>query len=90
MRGSVSDCAAAITKKRSGGTKVTTHRGEPLWHVPDLGKLRTPENLRALHAAVAARWGVIDLLDFLKESAFVTQFTDEFSTVATRENTRAR
>ncbi len=57
MRTSMADCATAITKKRSGGTKVKTHRGEPMWHVPDLGKLKTPENLRALHAAVAARWG---------------------------------
>lgn len=55
--------------------------------VPDLGKLKTPENLRALHAEVAARWGIIDLLDFLKESDFVTAFTDAFSTVATREAT---
>ncbi|WTD51686.1 hypothetical protein OHA77_23715 [Streptosporangium sp. NBC_01639] len=31
MRTSMADCAAAITKKRSGGTKVTTHRGEPRW-----------------------------------------------------------
>lgn len=87
MRTSMADCATAVTKKRSGGTKVKTHRGEPMWHVPDLGKLKTPENLRALHAAVAARWGVIDLLDFLKESDFVTQFTDDFATIATRENT---
>ncbi|WP_405149038.1 Tn3 family transposase [Sphaerisporangium sp. NBC_01403] len=58
-----------------------------MWHVPDLGKLKTPENLRALRAGVAARRGVIDLLDFLKESDFVTQFTDDFSTVDTRENT---
>ncbi|MER6948680.1 Tn3 family transposase [Nonomuraea sp. NPDC000554] len=87
MRVSAAQAAAAITKKRSGGTKVTTYRGEPRWHVPDLGKLKTPDNLRALHAEVQARWGVIDLLDFLKESDFVTNFTDDFSTVATRENT---
>ncbi|MDP9868600.1 MULTISPECIES: Tn3 family transposase [Streptosporangium] len=31
---------------------------------------------------------MIDLLDFLKESDFVTGFTDAFSSVATRENTR--
>ena len=46
-----------------------------------------PDNLKALHAEVQARWGVIDLLDFLKESDFVTGFTDSFTTVATRENT---
>ncbi|MEV4248850.1 transposase [Streptosporangium canum] len=31
--------------------------------------------------------GIIDLLDFLKESDFVTDFTDAFTTVATREAT---
>ena len=46
-----------------------------------------PENLRELHTEVAARWGIIDLLDFLKESDFVTTFTDAFTTVATREAT---
>ena len=87
MRASMAECADAISKNRSGGTRVKTHRGEPRWHVPDLGKLKTPENLRALHTEVAARWGIIDLLDFLKESDFVTAFTDAFSTVATREAT---
>ena len=72
MRASMAECAEAISKNRSGGTRVKTHRGEPRWHVPDLGKLKMPENLRALHAEVAARWGIIDLLDFLKESDFVT------------------
>ncbi|WP_214416403.1 hypothetical protein [Sphaerisporangium fuscum] len=76
--------------QQSGGTKVKTHRGEPRWHIPGLGKLKVPENLRALHTEVAARWGIIDLLDFLKESDFVTDFTDAFTTVATREATRAR
>jgi hypothetical protein len=83
----MADCATAISKKRSGGTKVKTHRGEPRWHVPDLSKLEVPGNLQALHAEVAARWGIIDLLDFLKQSDFITKFTDAFSTVATRENT---
>ncbi|MEV5707972.1 Tn3 family transposase [Actinoallomurus sp. NPDC052274] len=87
MRTAITACATAVSKGRSGGTKVKTHRGEPRWHVPDLGKLEVPANLRALHAEVQARWGVIDLLDFLKEADFVTKFTDAFTTVATRENT---
>ncbi|MEV5576895.1 Tn3 family transposase [Spirillospora sp. NPDC052269] len=87
MRASMEVCAVAITKKRSGGTAVKTHRGEPRWHVPDPGRLKTPENLRALHTEVQARWGVIDLLSFLKEADFVTRFNDGFATVATRENT---
>ena len=87
MRASMGECAEAISKNRSGGTRVKTHRGEPRWHIPDLGKLKVPENLRELHTEVAARWGIIDLLDFLKESDFVTTFTGAFTTVATREAT---
>jgi TnpA family transposase len=80
-------CGEAVRKNKSGGAKVKTYRGEPRWHIPDLGKLKVPENLRALHTEVAARWGIIDLLDFLKESDFVTDVTDAFATVATREAT---
>ncbi|MER7506676.1 Tn3 family transposase [Nonomuraea pusilla] len=87
MRASMAACGQAISRNKSGGAKVKTHRGEPRWHIPDLGKLKVPENLRALHTEVAARWGNIDLLDFLKESDFVTDFTDAFTTVATREAT---
>ncbi|MFC4061474.1 Tn3 family transposase [Planomonospora corallina] len=87
MRASMAACGEVISKNKSGGAKVKTHRGEPRWHIPDLGKLKVPENLRALHTEVAARWGIIDLLDFLKESDFVTDFTDAFTTVATREAT---
>jgi hypothetical protein len=87
MRASMSECAQAVSKNRSGGAKVMTHRAEPRWHIPDLGKLAVPDNLRALHTEVAARWGITDLLEFLKESDFVTDFTDAFTTVATREAT---
>jgi hypothetical protein len=59
-----------------------TRRGEPRWHIPDLGRLKVPENLRAPHTEVAARWGIIDLLDFLKESDFVTVLTPRTSRVA--------
>ncbi|WP_326640051.1 Tn3 family transposase [Streptosporangium sp. NBC_01755] len=87
MRASMAVCGRAVSRNKAGGTKVKTHRGEPRWHIPDLGKLKVPENLRALHTEVAARWGIIDLLDFLKESDFVTDFTDAFTTAATREAT---
>ncbi|MEV5499315.1 Tn3 family transposase [Nonomuraea fuscirosea] len=87
MRASMAACGRAVSRNKSGGMKVKTHRGEPRWHIPDLGKLKVPENLRALHTEIAARWGIIDLLDFVKESDFVTDFTDAFTTVATREAT---
>jgi hypothetical protein len=81
MRRRTAELATAIEKNRSGGVKVKTVRGEPRWHVPDLGKLPVPANLAALHAEVARRWGTIELLDFLKEADFYTRFTDAFSSV---------
>jgi hypothetical protein len=70
MRQRTAELAKAIEKNRSGGVKLKTVRGEPRWHVPELGKLPVPANLQALHAEVARRWGTIDLLDFLKETDY--------------------
>lgn len=70
MRSRRAELATAIEKNRSGGVKVKKVRGESRWHVPELAKLPVPDNLAALHAEVARRWGVIDLLDFLKETDF--------------------
>jgi len=53
--------------------------------VPKLDKLPEPANLGALKAEVARRWGTLDLLDILKDTAFLTDFTDEFVSVASRE-----
>ncbi|MFF4594066.1 hypothetical protein [Amycolatopsis sp. NPDC001319] len=35
---------------------------------------------------MARRWGTIDLLDILKNTDFLTEFSGEFASVATREN----
>jgi len=53
--------------------------------VPKLDKLPEPRNLGALKAEVERRWGTIDLLDILKDTAFITDFTDSFASVASRE-----
>ena len=49
--------------------------------VPKLKKLPEPRNLGALKAEVERRWGTIDLLDILKDTAFITDFTDSFASV---------
>jgi hypothetical protein len=45
-----------------------------------------PDTLQALKREIVSRWGVIDLLDVLKEVDYLTGFTNEFTTIATREN----
>jgi hypothetical protein len=53
--------------------------------VPKLDKLPEPKNLGALKAEVQRRWGTIDLLDILKDTAFITDSTTSFASAATRE-----
>jgi hypothetical protein len=50
-----------------------------------VSRLPEPKNLSALKAEVQRRWGTIDLLDILKDTAFITDFTGSFASVASRE-----
>jgi len=87
MRDGLASLTAGLAAGTTGGVSLGVRRGEGWWKVPELGKLPVPKNLEALHAEVARRWGTIDLLDFLKEADHHTGFTDEFTSVATREAT---
>ncbi|GAA2656693.1 hypothetical protein [Streptomyces lunalinharesii] len=64
---------------------MTTRHGEPWISVPKLEKLDEPTGLQALKDVVIPRWGVLDLLDVLKNADFDTGFTDEFASVAAYE-----
>ncbi len=75
----------ALAAGTTGGVQITRRRGEPWLAVPRLEKLPEAPNLGALKDAVERRWGTLDLLDVLKEADFLTAFTDEFTTVASRE-----
>ncbi|MBT2445369.1 Tn3 family transposase [Streptomyces sp. ISL-36] len=77
--------SAALADGSAGGVKVTTRKGEPWITVPKLEKLDEPTGLTALKEEVVRRWGVLDLLDVLKNADFLSGFTDEFSSVAAYE-----
>ena len=77
--------SAALADGSAGGVKVTTRKGEPWITVPKLEPLAEPTGLQALKDEVVRRWGVLDLLDVLKNSDFLTGFTEEFSSVAAYE-----
>ncbi|CAM5269762.1 hypothetical protein [Streptomyces aurantiogriseus] len=72
----------ALADGSAGGVKVTTRKGEPWITVPKLEPLAEPTGLAALKEEVARRWGVLDLLDGLKNADFLTGFTEEFSSVS--------
>jgi hypothetical protein len=80
----------AMAQGTTGGVRVRTRDGQPWISVPKLEKLPEPKNLAALKAEVARRWGTIDLLDILKDADFLTDFTDEFESVATARPCRGR
>ncbi|GCB52012.1 Tn3 family transposase [Streptomyces sp. NL15-2K] len=77
--------SGALADGTAGGVKVTTRHGEPWIKVPKLEKLDEPTGLQALKDEVVRRWGVLDLLDVLKNADFLIGFTDEFASVAAYE-----
>jgi hypothetical protein len=76
---------AALVADTAGGVRVVTRHSEPWITVPKAEPLPEPQQLAVLKDEVARRWGTLDLLDVLKEAGFLTGFTAEFSSVATRE-----
>jgi hypothetical protein len=66
----------ALARGTSGGVRIITRQGSPWVSVPKLDKLPEPRNLGALKAEVERRWGTNDLLDILKDTAFITGFTE--------------
>jgi hypothetical protein len=85
MTAALDQLSAALADGSAGGVKVTTRKGEPWITVPKLEPLDEPTGLQALKDEVVRRWGVLDLLDVLKNSDFLTGFTEEFSSVAAYE-----
>ena len=78
--------SGALRHDTAGGVRITTRKGDVWIRVPKLGKQPEPPTLAALKREIIRRWGVVDLLDVLKEIDYLTGFTDELTTVATRES----
>jgi TnpA family transposase len=75
----------AITDDACGGVRIVTRHGDPWISVPRMEPLPEPVRLAQIKAEVQRRWGTIDLLDVLKDSDFLCEFTDEFVSTASRE-----
>ncbi|WP_228566901.1 Tn3 family transposase [Nocardia sp. SYP-A9097] len=74
-----------LAENTTGGVRLTRRRGEQWISVPKLEKLPEPEHLETIKAEVARRWGTLDLLDVLKDADFLSDFTAEFTSVASLE-----
>jgi len=77
----------AVSTGTAGGVRIATRHGKPWIVVPPLGRLPEPPNLRALHAEIESRHGTINLLDVLKDADHVSRFTQQLTSVASREIT---
>ena len=64
---------------------ITSRRGQPWIMVPRLAALPEPVNLGRIKDEVIRRWGTLNLLDVLKDSDYLAEFTSEFTSVASRE-----
>ncbi len=74
----------ALKEGTTGGVRITRRKGEPWISVLPVARQVEPASLKALKEEISRRWGVIDLLDLIKETDHVTQFTSQFTSVASR------
>ncbi|TCO60754.1 Tn3 family transposase [Actinocrispum wychmicini] len=81
--------STALRTGTAGGVKVGTRKGQVWITVPKQTKQPEPTQLAALKDEVIDRWGMVSLLDVLKEADWLTSFHREFATVATREHITA-
>jgi TnpA family transposase len=63
----------AITNRKSGAIKLTPLEAQP-----------EPRNLRRLKQAIRARWGIVPLIDMLKEAALCTGMLSKLTPGGTR------
>ena len=87
LAAALSNLDAAVAGGGAGAVRITNRRGEPWITVPTLDAQPEPKTLEALKQEVMRRWGMFDLLDLLKHADVFTEFTSEFSSVASGEIT---
>lgn len=85
MDGALTGLSAAIAADTAGGVRIGTRCGQVWITVPRPAAQDGPQGLQALKDEVGRRWGTVDLLDLFKETDLLTAFTDEFTSVASRE-----
>ena len=77
----------AVSTNTAAGVRVTTRRGRPWIVVPAIGRLPDPPNIQALHGEIQRRHGMFDLLGVLKHADYLSDFTAQLTSVASREIT---
>jgi hypothetical protein len=76
---------AEAMRAGTSGAKVGTRKNQVWITVSKAGAQPPPDHLDAIKDEITSRWGVVSLLDLLKEADWVTGLHTEFTTIATRE-----
>jgi len=90
QRAALTRLGDALATDSAGGVRIGARHGAPWITVPAPTKQPEPPTLQAWKEEVERRWGTLDLLDVLKEADYLTDFTEEFSSIASRESTDRR
>lgn len=77
---------AEAMRTGTAGTSVGTRKGQVWISVSKQPAQPVPANLDAVKDEVTRRWGVVSLLDLLKEADWLTGLHAEFTSIATREH----
>jgi Tn3 transposase DDE domain/Domain of unknown function (DUF4158) len=85
LSASLTRLAEAVRVGTAGGVRVGTRDGRGWVTVPRRAAQPAATGLDDLKAELVRRWGVLSLLDILKEADWLTDLTAELTTVATRE-----
>jgi TnpA family transposase len=85
MRTALTRFDQAITNDSCGGVRIVTRHADPWITVPRMDALPEPVRLDQIKAEVQRRWGTLDLLDVLKDSDLLCEFTEEFASTGQRE-----
>lgn len=85
LEASLTGLAEAFRNDTTGGVRIATRKGQAWVTVPRPGAQPVPANLDALKAEVTRRWGMLSLLEVLKEADWLTDLHTGFTTIATRE-----
>jgi TnpA family transposase len=80
---------AGALRTGAAGCKVGTRKNQVWITVSKSGPQPPPDHLDDIKDEVTGRWGVVSLLDLLKEADWLTGFHAEFTTIATREHLTA-
>ena len=77
---------AEALKAGTAGVKIGTRKGQVWMSVAKRTAQPAPTNLGAIKDEVIRRWGVVGLLDVLKEADWLTDFHTQFTSIATRDH----